>query len=111
MRKLALAVAVAMASSRVYALGLGEIELHSALNEPLSAEVRLLSAKPDELDNAVIRLAPNDEFARAGIERPAILSDIKFNVVRAKDGTATLNITSTQPIRVILKNIMLPIIC
>ena len=99
MRKLALAVAVAMASSRVYALGLGEIELHSALNEPLSAEVRLLSAKPDELDNAEIRLAPNDEFARAGIERPAILSDIKFNVVRAKDGTATLNITSTQPIR------------
>ena len=99
MRKLVLAVAVAMASSRVYALGLGEIELHSALNEPLSAEVRLLSAKPDELDNAVIRLAPNDEFARAGIERPAILSDIKFNVVRAKDGTATLNITSTQPIR------------
>ena len=99
MRKLALAVAVAMASSRVYALGLGDIELRSALNEPLDADVRLLSAQPGELGNASVRLAPNDEFAQAGIERPAILSDIKFTIVRGKNGTATLNITSTQPIR------------
>jgi pilus assembly protein FimV len=99
MRKLALAVAVAMASTRVYALGLGDIELHSALNEPLNADVRLLSAQPGELGNASVRLAPNDEFARAGIERPAILSDIKFTIVPGKNGTATLKITSTQPIR------------
>lgn len=99
MRKLALAVAVAMASSRVYALGLGDIELHSALNEPLNADVRLLAAQPGELDNAAVRLAPNDEFVRAGIERPAILSDINFTIVRGKDGMAVVNITSTQPIR------------
>jgi pilus assembly protein FimV len=99
MRKLALAVAVAMASTRVYALGLGDIELHSALNEPLNADVSLLSAQPGELGNASVRLAPNDEFARAGIERPAILSDIKFTIVPGKNGTATLHITSTQPIR------------
>ncbi len=99
MRKLALAVAVAIASTRVYALGLGDIELHSALNEPLNADVRILSAQPGELGNASVRLAPNDEFARAGIERPAVLSDIKFTIVPGKDGTATLNITSTQPIR------------
>ena len=99
MRKLALAVAVAMASTRVYALGLGDIELHSALNEPLNADVSLLSAQPGELGNASVRLAPNDEFARAGIERPAILSDIKFTIVPGKNGAATLKITSTQPIR------------
>ena len=99
MRKLALAVAVAMASTRVYALGLGDIELHSALNEPLNADVRILSAQPGDLSNASVRLAPNDEFARAGIERPALLSDIKFTIVPGKDGTATLSITSTQPIR------------
>jgi len=99
MRKLALAVAMAMASSRIYALGLGEIELHSALNEPLDADVRLLAAQPGELDNAVVRLAPNNEFERAGIERPAILSDVNFTIVRGNDGAATLHITSTQPIR------------
>ena len=99
LRKLALAVAVAMASGRLYALGLGDIELHSALNEPLSADVPLLGVQAGELDNAVVRLAPNEEFTRVGIERPAILSDINFTIVRGKDGTATVNITSKQPIR------------
>ncbi|MEJ2572723.1 MAG: FimV/HubP family polar landmark protein [Gammaproteobacteria bacterium] len=99
MRKLALAVAVAMASSRVYALGMGEIELHSALNEPLDADVRLLAARPGELGDAVVSLAPSAQFTQAGIERPAILSDIKFTIVRGKDGTAMVHLTSTQPIR------------
>jgi pilus assembly protein FimV len=98
-RKLALAVVVAMASSRLYALGLGEIELHSALSEPLNADVTLLAPQSGELDNAVVRLAPNDEFEKAGIERPAMLSNIDFNVVRNKDGSARVHITSKQPIR------------
>lgn len=98
-RKLALAVVVAMASSRLYALGLGEIELHSALNEPLNADVTLLAPQSGGLDNAVVRLAPNDEFEKAGIERPDILSNINFNVVRNKDGSAHIHITSKQPIR------------
>lgn len=99
MRKLALVIAVAMASGRADALGLGDIELYSALNEPLNAEVRLLAEQPGELNNAVVHLAPNEEFARAGIERPAILSDIQFTIVRRNDGTSVVKITSTQPIR------------
>lgn len=98
MRKLALAMAVAMAASRANALGLGDIELHSALNEPLNAEVHLLSEQPGELNNAVVRLATSEEFAQAGIERPGALSDIKFTIERHDDGTAVVKITSTQPI-------------
>jgi pilus assembly protein FimV len=99
MRRLALVVAVAMASGRADALGLGDIELHSALNEPLNAEVRLLAEHPGELKNAVVKLAPNEEFTRAGIERPAILSDLNFTIVTAKDGASVVKITSTQPVR------------
>ncbi len=98
-RRLALAMAVAMASGRGYALGLGDIELHSALNQPLNAEVRLLTENPGELKNAVIKLATGEEFAREGIERSAILSDIDFTIVTAKDGASIVKITSTQPIR------------
>lgn len=98
-RKLALAMAVAAACGRANALGLGEIELYSALNEPLNAEVRLLSVQAGELNNAVVHLAPNEEFARAGIERSAIMSDISFTVAPRNDGTAVVKITSTQPIR------------
>ncbi len=99
MRKLALVLAVALASGRASALGLGEIELRSALNEPFNAEIRLLAAQPAELEGAVVRLAPQESFQQAGIERPAALSDLIFNVVRRADGTAVIQVTSSQPVR------------
>ena len=37
---------VLLLTSEVWALGLGEIRLNSALNEPLRAEIELLSATP-----------------------------------------------------------------
>ena len=42
---------VLLLSSEVWALGLGDIRMESALNEPLSARIELLSATPEELDN------------------------------------------------------------
>ncbi len=99
MRKLALVLAVALASGRASALGLGDIELRSALNEPFNAEIRLLAAQPAELEGAVVRLAPQESFQQAGIERPSALSDLIFNVVRRDDGTAVIHVTSSQPVR------------
>ena len=36
-------------SNSSWALGLGEIHLNSALNEPMNAEIDLIAAAPDEL--------------------------------------------------------------
>lgn len=98
MRKLVLAVAVAMASGKAIALGLGDIQLHSSLNEPFSADIQLISDKPGELQGAVVRLAPQDAFSQAGIDWPAVLADLKFNVVQ-QGGSAVVKVTSSQPIR------------
>ncbi|HLU05988.1 MAG TPA: hypothetical protein VKZ91_05475, partial [Woeseiaceae bacterium] len=57
-------------ASDVWALGLGDIRLSSALNEPLRAEIQLLSATPDELSNLKVELAPAATFERYGIDRP-----------------------------------------
>lgn len=98
MRKLVLAVAVAMASGKAIALGLGDIQLHSSLNEPFSADIQLISDKPGELQGAVVRLAPQDAFSQAGIDWPAVLADLKFNVVQ-QGNSAVVKVTSSQPIR------------
>ena len=74
---------VLMISSEVWALGLGDITMNSALNEPLSARIELLSATPEELDNLTIALASADTFARYGIDRPFYLNDIQFSIVRS----------------------------
>ena len=60
------------------ALGLGEIELQSALNQPLSANIRLLQADGLASDEILITLATPAEFERAGIDRPALLSELRF---------------------------------
>jgi pilus assembly protein FimV len=69
-------------SSEVWAIGLGDINLESALNEPLRAEIELLSATPEELSSLVVTLASAETFARYGIDRPFYLQEIEFKVLR-----------------------------
>lgn len=51
------------------ALGLGEITLHSALNQPLRADIALVDAAGLEEGDLSVNLATADEFSRAGVER------------------------------------------
>jgi pilus assembly protein FimV len=84
--------------SAVWALGLGEIHLNSALNEPLNAEIDLLAAAPDELTALRASLAGRDSFTRYGIDRPAFLSTLTFKVGKGKDGRDALLVRSTEAI-------------
>ncbi|MEX2122432.1 MAG: FimV/HubP family polar landmark protein [Woeseia sp.] len=86
-------------ASDVWALGLGDIRLSSALNEPLRAEIQLLSATAEELSNLKVQLAPPATFERYGIDRPFYLTRLQFSVVRAGQGGAGIvRITSADPI-------------
>ena len=81
------------------ALGLGKLKLNSALNEPFDARIRLLSPTAAELDSLEVRLADSAAFARVNIDRPAVLSRLRFRLDRAERGADTLHITSAEPIR------------
>ncbi len=74
---------VMLVSGNVWALGLGEIRLESALNEPLRARIELLSAVPGELDSLKITLASAETFRRYGLDRPFFLQGMTFKVVRS----------------------------
>jgi pilus assembly protein FimV len=81
-----------------WALGLGEIHLNSALNEPMNAEIDLIAASPDELNALRAALAPKDAFTRYGIDRPPFLSTLTFKVGKSKDGRDVLLVRSTESI-------------
>ncbi len=55
------------------ALGLGDIRLQSALNEPMRAQIELMSATPEELANLPIGVACAEDFRAYGIDRPDYL--------------------------------------
>ncbi len=95
--RLSLIVSMLLASE-VWAIGLGDINLDSALNEPLRAEIILLSATPEELNGLRVALASADDFERYGIERPFYLQELEFNVVRAGENNSVVQIRSRSPI-------------
>lgn len=86
-------------SSNALALGLGEIRLESALNQPLRAEIVLISASPEELQNLSVELASADVFGRYGIDRPFYLTRMNFQLVRSgrADGNV-IRISTPDPI-------------
>ncbi len=81
-----------------WALGLGEIHLNSALNEPLRAEIDLIAATPDELTALRADLASREAFTRYGIDRPPFLSSMTFKVGKSKDGRDVLLVRSSDAI-------------
>ncbi len=101
LRKLPLATAVALALMpfQSQALGLGSITTSSVLNEEFDGEIKLLSVAPGELDTVKVRLASSKDFERLGIEKPYVLSRLKFEPQRKDNGEAVVRVTSQELIQ------------
>ena len=91
-------IACLLSPSLSWALGLGEIHLNSALNEPMNAEIDLIAATPDELTALRATLATREAFARYGIDKPPFLSSLTFKVGKGKDGRDALLVRSADAI-------------
>lgn len=82
------------------ALGLGEIEVSSYLNQPLSAEIQVLSVRPGEIDDLLVNLAKREAFRRAGLARPSVLDDLKFELEKDEEGTtANIKVSTKNAVR------------
>ncbi len=90
--------AILLTPAAALGLGLGEIRLNSSLNEPLSAEIDLVAATPEELATLNAELASTEVFTRYGLDRPAWLSSLEFSVGRGQDGRSVLLVRSRDAI-------------
>ncbi|WP_428099949.1 FimV/HubP family polar landmark protein [Candidatus Rariloculus sp.] len=81
-----------------WALGLGEIEIQSALNQPFLAQIALETATVEELQGLSVTLASQETFERYGLDRPAFLSAFEFRVGRSDDGADIVLVSSRRPI-------------
>lgn len=84
---------------QLLSLGLGEIEVDSALNQPLNAQINLISARADELEEMRVELAPANVFDRVGVPRPYFLTQLKFKPVSLPGGGTAIRVTSIDPVR------------
>jgi pilus assembly protein FimV len=95
---LTLASSSALYSSLVPALGLGGITLHSALNQPLEAEIQLIEVGELSADEVRVRLGSEADFVRAGVERIFFLNDLRFTPL-FKGNRSVIRVTSSKAIR------------
>lgn len=100
-RKLVLAIAAASAlsSGMAHALGLGEVTLQSALNQPLVAEIELLEVRDLASNEVIPTLASPEAFTKAGVDRQYFLTDLKFTPVLKPNGKSVIRVTSNKPMR------------
>jgi pilus assembly protein FimV len=110
-RKLAVALALAggLGSGVAQALGLGEIELQSYLNEPLDAEIDLRQSESIAPGNVFVNLAPQSAFDRVGIDRNYFLTKLNFQVTTAPDGSLVVNVSSREPVREPYLNLLIEV--
>src|SRR5690242_4509818 len=69
-----------LSPTSLFALGLGDLRLNSALNQPFDGEIEIASATPDELNSIRVGMANEDTFKRSGLDRPAFLSSFNLRV-------------------------------
>lgn len=94
----AIGAALSLLAAHAWGLGLGEIELNSALNEKLKAEIELLDASGMQPDEIRVSLASIEDFERVGVERFFFLTDLRFEVASGSSAGMKINLTSTKPI-------------
>lgn len=96
---LALAVSLAFAPSGASALGLGAISGKSSLNETFMADIPLVLANQNDVEDVKANLASAADFQRAGVDRSYLLTKLQFHALVREDGTSVIRVTSKEPIR------------
>lgn len=97
MLKLLGAVAGLALSTSIYAVGMGGINVASALGQPLKADIELVAISKFEKDSLVARLASPEAYKSAGLEYP-YGNNFKFKIESRADGQPYISASSAQPV-------------
>ncbi len=81
----------------VWALGLGDAEVRSFLNQPLEVVIPLAVSSADERDGLKVALASNEDFLRVGLNRANLTVPITVELIDRPAGPV-VRLTSSRPI-------------
>ena len=89
---------LAFSALAAHAAGLGKLSVNSALGQPLSAEIELVSLQPGEFEAISARVASPESYGDARIEYSPLLRQLRFATERRANGTPILRVSSNAPI-------------
>jgi pilus assembly protein FimV len=89
--------AALMLSANASAVGLGAINVSSALGQTLKADIQLADISKNEKDSLSVHLASPDAYKDSGLEYP-YGNKFKFEIQSRPDGQSYINVSSAQPV-------------
>ncbi|MFY9476330.1 MAG: FimV/HubP family polar landmark protein [Aquabacterium sp.] len=101
MKKVALAAAfsaLSLAPLASWALGLGRLNVQSALGEPLRAEIEITSITNEEAASLQARVASAETYRAAGVDYNAVLAATTITLQKRADGRSVLRLSSDRTV-------------
>ncbi len=89
--------ALLFAPLMAYSAGLGRLAVTSALGQPLSAEIEIVSLQPGEEDSLTAKLASPEAFRQAGIELSSALIGLQLAIDK-RGGRPVIRLSTSQPV-------------
>ncbi len=102
LNRVAVAAAVSVLSALPvsgWALGLGKLNVQSALGEALRAEIDVSSLTPEESATLQVKVATPETYRAAGVDFNAVLSSAQITLQRRPDGRPYLRIASDRSVQ------------
>ena len=108
--RIAIASALLLAAGNAWALGLGQIEVKSRRNQPLLAEIPIISVTPGELEALQARLASPDTFRRVGLSPPTgAAANLQFSLGSDARGRPVIRVTTVAPVDQAVLNFLIEV--
>ncbi|MBB5205560.1 pilus assembly protein FimV [Inhella inkyongensis] len=86
-------------ATNAHALGLGRLNVQSALGETLKAEIELSSLSAEEAASLRVRVAAPDAYRASGLEYNAVLPGTQVQLTRRADGRPVLRLVSDRAVQ------------
>ncbi|MBI3349118.1 MAG: hypothetical protein HY020_18150 [Burkholderiales bacterium] len=87
-----------MASGATHALGLGKLNVQSALGETMRAEIDVTSLTPEEAATLKVRVAPPESYRSTGVDYNPVLTSTQVQVSR-QNGRTVLRVSSDRAVQ------------
>ncbi|MBN8504408.1 MAG: hypothetical protein J0L58_08015, partial [Burkholderiales bacterium] len=88
-----------LATGSAQALGLGRLQVQSALGETLRAEIEVVSLSAEEESSLRVRVASPDAFRAQGLDYNTVMSGTQVQLVRQPSGRVVLRLVSDRAVQ------------
>ncbi|MCX7554440.1 LysM peptidoglycan-binding domain-containing protein [Marinicella sp. S1101] len=93
---LALVIGLTIVSQSSLSLGMGKIQVYSALNEPLRSSIDLITNAEEELGELQVQLASSADYQKVGLDKSFVPANIM--VAFDEENPYQINVTSNGPV-------------